>query len=81
MLLCAACGHELISNRDWKGKIGEAASMQVAELSSSHAELETAETVRRGNYTVPRNHLAGDCRRKRICHVCAPRHHTVSTAA
>jgi len=67
--LGAACSNELIAdcNREWK--IGKPASMQMAELSSSETELETTETMRGGNDTVPRGYFARDLRRKRICHV------------
>src|SRR6185503_11305506 len=68
VMLRASRGHELLPDRDWKWKIGEAASMQMAELSSSYTELDTAETMRSGDHAVPRSHFAADLRRKRICH-------------
>ena len=56
--------HELIPDRNRKRKIGEPASMQMPELSSPHAEFETAKTMRSGNHTVPRAHFPGDPGRK-----------------
>ena len=56
------CGYQLIADRNRKWKIGKPASMQMAELSSSHAEFEAAEPMRSGNDIVPRRQFAGDSR-------------------
>jgi len=63
-MLCAPRRHELVADRNRKWKIGKPASMQVAELSSSHAEFESAETMRSGNDAVPRTQFAGNPGRK-----------------
>jgi hypothetical protein len=60
--LRAPCGDELIADRNRKWKIGKAASMQMAKLSSSHTEFETAEPMRSGNDIVPRSYFVGDSR-------------------
>jgi len=59
--LRAPCRDELITDRNRKRNIGKPASMQMAELSSSHAEFEAAEPVRSGNDILPRSQFAGDC--------------------
>lgn len=60
--LRAPSGYELIADRNRKRKIGKPASMQMAELSSSHAEFEATEPMGSGDDIVPRCHFAGDSR-------------------
>jgi hypothetical protein len=76
--LRAAGGDELLADRNRKWKIGKPASMQMAKLSSSDTELETTETMRRGNDTVPRGDFARDLRRKRICHATTSLKHQLT---
>jgi hypothetical protein len=55
---------ELIADRGWERKIGEAAAMEVAKFTPTDAELEAAEPMRACHHTVPRRHGVSDlCRR------------------
>lgn len=52
--------HELLANLDRERQVGQTLTVQVAQLASSHTELDAAKPMRRHRHARPTRHLARD---------------------